>query len=426
MVSISQLVSDNRPDLVPLEELYKHYHANPELSNQEVNTAAHIAEQLRAISSDLIIKTGIGGHGLAAYLHNGSGPIVLLRADIDALPVLELTGLSYASTKRMKDADGVIKPVMHACGHDMHIVCLLGAAKLLVRARAAWAGTVVFVFQPAEERGTGAQAMVDDGLYDPQRHGVPVPDVVFGAHVIPLRAGVIGTRRGLFLTSADSLRVTLHGRGGHSSSPQNSVDPIVMAASTVLKLQTIVSREVNPSDSAVVTVASFHAGDAENIIPDNAVLAIDTRSISPSTRAHVLSRIYSIIRAESLSSQAVEEPTIQTTRSYPLTINDDTLTSRLETTFAAQFGVGKFQREVRRMSGSEDFSILATSVGAPYSFFAFGGIDQELWDQAETCGSLEQKIAGNHSGRFVLTLSPTLQTGLDGYAVAALTILTKQ
>jgi amidohydrolase len=247
MPNISEIATKHRPELNKYEDLYKHFHANPELSNQEKETAARCVSELRAISGDFDIKTGIGGHGIAAILRNGGkGPTVLLRADFDALPIEERTGLAYASKKRMRDADGVDKPVMHACGHDMHISCLLGAAEALVSAREEWAGTLVLIFQPAEERGTGAQAMVDDGLYDPERHGVPVPDIVLGAHVMPHRAGVIGTRRGLLMSAADSMRVTLHGRGGHASMPHRLVDPVVMAASTVMRLQTIVSREVDP------------------------------------------------------------------------------------------------------------------------------------------------------------------------------------
>jgi amidohydrolase len=246
MPNISEIATKHRPELNKYEELYKYFHANPELSNQEKETAARCVSELRAISSDFDIKIGIGGHGIAALLSNGSGPTVLLRADFDALPIEERTSLPYASKKRMADADGVDKPVMHACGHDMHISCLLGAAEALHSARETWSGTLVLVFQPAEERGTGAQAMVDDGLYDPKRHGVPIPDVVLGAHVMPHRAGVIGTRRGLLMSAADSMRVTLHGRGGHASMPHRLVDPVVMAASTVMRLQTIVSREVDP------------------------------------------------------------------------------------------------------------------------------------------------------------------------------------
>jgi amidohydrolase len=246
MPTISELATSYRPSLTKYEHLYKHFHANPELSNQEEATAARCVSELQTISPDFDIKPNIGGHGIAAILFNGPGSTVLLRADFDALPIEERTGLPYASKIRMHDADGVEKPVMHACGHDMHISCLLGAAETLVAAREKWSGTLVFVFQPAEERGTGAQAMIDDGLYDSERHGVPVPDVVLGAHVMPHRAGVIGTRRGLLMSAADSMRITLHGRGGHASMPHRLVDPVVMAASTVMRLQTIVSREVDP------------------------------------------------------------------------------------------------------------------------------------------------------------------------------------
>lgn len=246
MSNLSELASKHRPDLSKYEDLYKHFHTHPELSNQEKETAARCVSELQSISGEFDIKTGVGGHGIAAILCNGSGPVVLLRADFDALPIEERTGLPYASKKRMVDADGVEKPVMHACGHDMHISCMLGAAEALSAARKSWSGTLVLAFQPAEERGTGAQAMIDDGLYDPKRHNVPVPDIVLGAHVMPHRAGVIGTRRGLLMSAADSMRVTLHGRGGHASMPHRLVDPVVMAASTVMKLQTIVSREVDP------------------------------------------------------------------------------------------------------------------------------------------------------------------------------------
>jgi amidohydrolase len=425
MAFISQLVANHRPDLNALQELYKYYHANPELSNQESETAAHLAARLSEITPELTIKPHIGGHGLAGILYNGVGPTVLLRADFDALPVLERTGLPYASTKRMKDADGVEKPVMHACGHDMHIACLLGAASLLCSAKASWSGTLVLAFQPAEERGTGAQAMVDDGMYDVGKHAVPVPDVVLGAHVMPFRSGVIGTKRGLVATSADSLRVTMYGRGAHASQPHVAIDPVVMAASAVMKLQTIVAREVDPADTAVVTVASIHAGDAENVIADDAHLAIDTRAVTQRTRIRVLARIKEIVRAESMSAMAVKEPTFVATRSFPLTLNDDVVTSKLEDTFAAHFGEGphKFNRDLPRLGGSEDFSILATAVDKPYCFFMYGGVDQERYDKAEVAGTLEQTIPGNHSALFAPAIMPTLQVGLDGYAVAALTFL---
>ena len=192
MPSITDLITQHRPNLSTYEDLYKHFHAHPELSNQEKETARKICDYLRSISSDFDIRPNIGGHGIAALLFNGSGPTILLRADFDALPVLERTGLDYASKVRMVDADGVEKPVMHACGHDMHITGLLAAAETLFKARESWSGTLLLAFQPAEERGTGAQAMVDDGMYDPKKHGVPIPDVALGGHVVPFRTGVVG------------------------------------------------------------------------------------------------------------------------------------------------------------------------------------------------------------------------------------------
>ena len=426
MASISSLISKHRPSLSTYEELYRYYHANPELSNQEKETAAHIASHLTSkVSSDFDVRTSIGGHGLAALLFNGSGPTVLLRADFDALPVLERTGLEYASKKRMVDADGVEKPVMHACGHDMHISCLLAAAEPLVSCREHWAGTLLLVFQPAEERGTGAQAMIDDGLYT--KHKVPIPDVVLGAHVMPLRAGVIGTKRGLIATSADSMRVTLHGRGGHASMPHNLVDPVVMAAHTIIRLQNIVSREVPPADHVVVTVASVQAGDAENIVVDDAKLAIDVRTSDQKTRDKVRDSIHRIVKAESLASNAVAEPTFEVSRTFPLTINDETVTEKLEATFHAHFGEGAhgYNPDIAKLGGSEDFSILGTAVDRPCSFFMYGGTDPELYDKYEAEGTLSEKVPINHSGLFAPVIQPTLQTGCDGYAGAALTWLIK-
>ncbi|KAF4963963.1 hypothetical protein FSARC_8098 [Fusarium sarcochroum] len=425
--TLSQLVDQHRPDLQPLEELYKHLHLNPELSNQEAETAATIAERIKDIGpDDLIIKPHIGGHGLAAILRNGDGPTVLLRADIDALPVEETTGLEYASTKRMLHAaSGVEKPVMHACGHDIHIVTLLGAAATLFSSRDAWAGTLVLAFQPAEERGTGAQAMVDDGLYT--KHGVPIPDYVLGAHVRPLRAGVIGTRRGLVATSADNFKVTIHGKGSHASMPHTAVDPIAISASAILKLQTIVGREVDPAESSTVTVTSVHAGDAENIIADSAVLGIDTRSTTIATRERLLKRIRTVVEAECSCANVLRSPEFEQTRAFPLTINDVAVTKKVEETFGAHFGEGpeQYDRDMPKLAFSEDFSVLATAVDKPYCFFTYGCVGGEAWDKAEKEGTIAQTIAANHSSKFAPVIHPTLKTGLDGYALGALTFLGK-
>lgn len=426
--ALSLLVNQHRPDLGPLEELYKHLHQNPELSDQESETAALIADKLKVIGpDDLVIKTNIGGHGLAAVLPNGDGPTVLLRADIDALPVEERTGLPYASTKRMMHAaTGVEKPVMHACGHDMHITCLLGAAAALFSARAYWAGTLVLVFQPAEERGTGAQAMIDDGLY--ARHGVPVPDVVLGAHVMPLRAGRIGTGRGIVATSADSMEVTIHGRGSHASMPHTAVDPIVIAASTIMKLQTLVSRETDPSDTSVITVATIHAGDAENVIADSAVLGIDTRSTTVATRERIMRRIKAVVESECACAESTKKPEFKATRSFPLTINDDEVTKKIEDTFSVHFGEerGQYDRNLPRLGGSEDFSILASAVDKPYCFFMYGSIEESRWDRIEAAGTISKDVPANHSPMFAPVIMPTLQTGLDGYVLGALTLLNKK
>lgn len=429
MAAIHDAIEKHRPDLSSYQDLYKHFHANPELSNQEKETAATIAKHLKdEISSDFDVRTGIGGTGIAALFFNGEGPTVLLRADFDALPVEERTGLPYASKKRMVDADGVEKPVMHACGHDMHITSLLAAAKLLVAAKKSWSGTLLLAFQPAEERGTGAQAMVDDGLYDPKKHAVPIPDVCLGGHVMAFRAGVIGTKRGLIASSADSMRITLHGRGGHASMPDRLIDPVVMAASTVMKLQTIVSREVAPQDSAVVTVASIQAGDAENIVVDDARLAVDVRTSNARTREKVKASIKRIVDAESLASNAVKEPTFLTTRSYPLTVNDDEVTAKLEETFKAHFHEDDrgYTSDIPKLGGSEDFSILGTAVNRPCSFWMYGGTDTELWDKCEAEGTLSEKIPINHSGLFYPVIMPTLQVAVDAYAAGALTWLMKR
>ncbi|KAF5662751.1 hippurate hydrolase [Fusarium heterosporum] len=425
--TLSQIVDQHRPDLRPLEELYKHLHLNPELSNQEIETAATIANRLKETGpDDLIIKPHIGGHGLAAVLRNGEGPTVLLRADIDALPVEETTGLEYASTKRMiHTASGVEKPVMHACGHDMHIVTLLGAAATIFSSRAAWSGILVLVFQPAEERGTGAQAMVDDGLYT--KHEVPIPDFVLGAHVRPLRAGTIGTRRGLVATSADNFKVTIHGKGSHASMPHTAIDPIAISANAILKLQTLVSREIDPAESSVVTVTSIHSGDAENVIADSAILGVDTRSTTIATRERLLKRIKTVIEAECSCANVVRSPEIQQTRAFPLTINDEGVTKKVEEAFAAHFGEGpeNYDRNMPRLGFSEDFSILATAVDKPYCFFTYGCVGEEAWDKAEKEGTIAQTIAANHSSKFAPVIQPTLRIGLDGYALGALTFLAK-
>ncbi|KAF2664379.1 metal-dependent amidase/aminoacylase/carboxypeptidase [Microthyrium microscopicum] len=422
MATISDLVTKHRPSLSPYESLYKHFHSNPELSHQERRTAAKIASELAKLNT-YTIHTDIGGHGLAAVFANGPGTTVLLRADIDGLPVAEETGLEYASLVRMQDKSGVEHPVMHACGHDMHITSLLVAAELLVKAKDEWSGTLILCFQPAEERGNGARAMVADGLYEK----VPVPDIVLGGHVMPFRAGTLGTRRGLVASSADSYHCTIYGRGGHGSQPHRTNDPILTAAHTIVRLQSIASREVDPTDSAVVTVGAVHAGTNENIIPSSAELKLDIRALNPTTRSRVYESMKRIIEAESLASNAPRKPELSQTRMFPLLVNDEDVTAKLEVSFKSHFKEGKdgYDANAPRLGGSEDFGELATAVNKPSCFWTYGGVDPEVWDKTEKEGRLMEDIPVNHSPFFAPVISPTLGLAADAYAVAALTWMIK-
>ncbi|KAM0139307.1 hypothetical protein ACHAPC_001304 [Botrytis cinerea] len=427
---LTDILNAHRPELSSYEALYKHFHSNPELSNQEIETSATIVNRLSQISSDFEIKTNIGGYGVAAVLHNGPGPIVLSRADMDALPIEERTGLPYASTKRVVDVHGKEQPVMHACGHDMHITCLLAYAELMVSARDSWHGTIVLIFQPAEERGTGAQSMVDDGLYDSKKHNIPIPDVVFSGHVVPARAGVIGIRPGTMASSCDNLRVTFHGRGGHASMPERLIDPIVMASSAVMRLQTLVSREVHPSEHAVVTCASFISGSttAENVVSDDATITIDIRANDETTRQKLYNGVLRIVKAESAASNAVVEPTITPTRSFPVTYNDGSVTERVGKAFHGHFRPGdeSYVADYPRLSFSEDFCILASAVERPSLLFAYGCTTPEKVDLAQKEGTLAESIPGNHSSLFAPQIFPTMQVGIDAYALSALTWLSEE
>ncbi|KAI9716104.1 MAG: hypothetical protein M1812_005531 [Candelaria pacifica] len=433
--TLTDIVNNFRPSLDPYETLYKHIHRHPELSLQEENTASTCADHLNNLPG-FSVHSNIGGHGLAAVLENGSGKTVLLRADIDALPVEEQTGLPYASRVRMKDDDGVEKPVMHACGHDMHLTSMLAAAELLHKAREKWKGTIILLFQPNEERGagdgsllrisplmtdalsTGAKAMIADGLYDK----IPVPDIVLGQHLQPLRAGVIGTRRGLVASAADGLRITLYGRGGHGAMPHRTIDPVVIAAHVVVRLQTIVAREVDPNDSSVVTVACVQAGMTENIIADYAVLKLNVRNINAKTRDKVLAAIRRMVNAECQASGADKEPLIEPTSHFPFTNNDEAITKELEKTFGEHFG-DQYDLNAPRLGGSEDFPILATARDRPYCFWTVGCIDPDKWDEAEKKGTLLEDIPVNHSPFFAPVIQPTMKAGVDALAVAALTFL---
>ncbi|KAL8739600.1 MAG: hypothetical protein Q9190_007617, partial [Brigantiaea leucoxantha] len=385
--SIKSLLASLPIDLRPYEDLYSHFHSHPELSLQESETASTIASHLRSLNAGYTIHTSIGGHGVAGVLDNGAGKIVLLRADMDALPVGEKTGLDYASKVTMKDNDDLLKPVMHACGHDFHITSLLGAAERLANLKDKWSGTLIVLFQPNEERGAGASAMVEDGLYNK----IPVPDVCLGGHVMAMKAGHVGSRIGTVMSESDRFKVTLFGRGGHGSMPHRTVDPVVMAAHVVLRLQNIVSREVDANEFAVVTVGKLHAGHTENIIADEAEIRVDVRTQKPKVRDQVLAAVHRIVKGECEASGATKEPLIEISSKFPMTVNDESVAKTIEHAFSEYFGP-KFDPNIPCSNASEDFSVLGTSQGRPCCFWFYGGVDEKTWDEKEKAGRIVEDI----------------------------------
>ncbi len=385
-----------------VESVYKDVHRHPELSMQEARTAALAAERLH--SAGFEVTAGIGKTGVVGLLENGDGPTVMLRADMDALPVQEQTGLDYAS-----EHDGV----MHACGHDMHVAWLVGATTSFAAARGAWRGTLVAVFQPAEETAAGARAMIDDGLFE----RFPKPDVVLGQHVMPAPAGSIGTRAGVITSAADSFEIRLFGRGAHGSMPEASVDPVVMAAATVVRLQTIVSREVAAAQSAVVTVGALQAGTKENVIPDEAVIKLNVRTFDEGVRAHVLESIARIVNAEAQASGAPEPPAITPLDRYALVRNDPEAAERVRTAFRAHFGDDRVV-EIPPISASEDFGSFGSEWHAPSVFWTVGGTDPEAYRAAKEAGRLSE-LPTNHNPRFAPVLHPTLETGVAALVTGA-------
>jgi hippurate hydrolase len=406
------------PDL-SLADLYEDLHRHPELSFQEDRTADIAARRLAA--SGYETTTGVGRTGVVGVLRNGEGPTVLVRADMDGLPVEEKTGLGYASTDRGVDPDGAEVPVMHACGHDMHVTCLLGAAARLATERASWAGTLILVLQPAEELGEGARAMLDDGLYD--RFGRP--DVVLGQHVAPLPAGTLGLHPGPAFAAYDALRVTLHGKGGHGSRPETCIDPIVMAAAVVMRLQGIVSREIAGGDTAVITVGTIRGGTKVNIIPDSAELEVSVRTFDPLIRERVLAAIERIVLGEAEASAAPRPPEIETTQSFPLLLNDPAASARTSAALAGAFGAERVF-DPGAVTGSEDVGLFATDAGVPCVYWILGGADPTAFAGAGDAAAIARVVEGlpsNHSPLYAPTIEPTISTGVEALVVAARTWL---
>lgn len=396
-----------------LAAIYRDLHANPELSFQEHRTAAIVAETLTGLGFDVV--TGLGTTGVAGVLANGAGPTVLLRADMDALPVLEDTGLPYASTARGTDADGNDVPVMHACGHDVHVTCLLGAAERMAAERSRWSGTLVVVFQPAEELGGGAESMVADGLFD----RVPRPDIVLGQHVAPLPTGFAGVHAGVAMAAADELTVRVHGVGGHGSRPEATIDPVLLAAAITVRLQGVVAREIAATDAAVVTVGQLHAGTKHNIIPSEAMLGINVRSFDESVRTKVLTAIERIATGEAAASGAPRDPDFDYGARFPATVNDADASERTAAALRRALGEGRvFDPGV--VSGSEDVGVFATAAGVPLVYWFLGGFDPSLFDPAAlAAGRLPENLPSNHSPKFAPVIDPTLESGVAALVAAA-------
>ncbi|GEO13727.1 peptidase [Microvirga aerophila] len=400
--------------LAKLEGVYKDIHANPELSMQERRTAGIAANWLREQGYE--VTEGLGGTGVVGLLRNGEGATVLLRADMDALPMSENTGLPYASTKTGTDpSSGRKTGIAHSCGHDMHVTWLMGATQILAANKDKWRGTVIAVFQPGEETGEGARAMVEDGL----TKRFPKPTVALASHVLPFPADKAFIRPGLMLSQSDSLRVTLFGRGGHGSSPESTTDPVVMAAATVMRLQTVVSREIGMTDNAVVSVGSVQAGSSANIIPNESVLQLNIRTFNDQVRGQVLSSIKRIVNGEATTSGAPKPPEITTLAGeFPLTVNDEDATRKVADALRQRLGSERVG-PASPASASEDFTVIPRAWGdVPSVYWIVGGVEPQKYAEAERTGSLN-KLPSNHSPEFAPVINPTLRTGIEGMLAAA-------
>jgi hippurate hydrolase len=382
--------------------LYVDLHQNPELSSHETQTAAKLAERLRSAGYE--VTEHVGGTGVVAILKNGAGPTIMLRTELDALPVEEKTGLAYASKVHAKDDAGHDVPVMHACGHDLHMASLLGAAEIMAHSKTTWHGTLMLIGQPAEETIGGAKAMIGDGLFT----RFPKPDVAVALHVGNAEAaGTASITPGIYNTNADSLRITIYGKGGHGSAPHTAIDPIVIASRTILALQTIVSREVKPGEMAVVTVGYIQAGTKNNIIPDHAEMGLTVRTFKQDVRKQVLAAIERITKAEAAAAGAPREPLVEHYEGTDLVYNNPALAARLRAPLEAALGKGKVIIG-EPITPSEDFSYFIEQ-GVPGFYFSLGGADPEKLAQAKASGVM---LPSNHSPLFTPDVDPSLHAGI--------------
>jgi amidohydrolase len=398
-----------------LMDLYRHFHQNPELSFQEKETAARLAKELKGAGYE--VTTGVGGHGVVALLKNGEGKTVMVRTDLDALPVVEQTELAYASQVKVKDETGNEVGVMHACGHDMHIACLIGVARYFAEHKDAWQGTVMLIGQPAEERGAGAKAMLDDKLFD--RFGKP--DYALALHVFPeLPAGHVGFRAGYAMANVDSIDIVVKGKGGHGAYPHTTIDPIVQAAELVLSLQTIVSREIKPINPAVVTVGAIHGGSKHNVIGGECRLQLTVRSYSDDVRAQILEAIQRKAKAIAMAYRA-PEPEVTISEGTPALFNDEKLSERIAPALEAAVGKGKSHSAEPSMGG-EDFGRFGRA-GVPIVMFGLGALDGKRLVRLKELGQSPPSL---HSPVFFPDEPElTLTTGVTAMTSAALELMKK-
>ena len=404
-----------------LFELYKHLHTHPELSLHEEMTGERVAEELKRAGFD--VTSRVGGHGVVAVLKNGPGPVILVRTDLDALPVKEQTGLPYASKARATDDSGNEVDLMHACGHDVHMTVLIGTARLLSQFKDRWQGTVVMIGQPAEEKGGGARSMLKDGLFT----RFPKPDACVALHdKADLAAGVVGTIEGYALGNVDSVDVVIRGAGGHGAWPHKTKDPIVLAAETVLALQTIVSREIEPGQPAVVTVGSIHGGTKHNIIPDEVTLQLTLRSYTDEVRQQTIAAVKRITRGLAQAAGIPEDrmPIVTLKDEFtPATYNDPALTRRISSTLKGWFGESNVVA-VKPVMGGEDFSEYGrTKDKIPICLFWLGAVKREVAEEAEKTG---KSLPSLHSSQFAPDPEPTIKTGVIAMAAVVLELMEKK
>ncbi len=400
-------------ELASLNQLYLYFHSHPELSYDEKETSARLAKELSHVGAE--VTPNVGGHGVVGVLKNGEGPTVMIRTDMDALPIVENTDQPYASTVKVTDKSENTVGVMHACGHDLHMTNLVGVARFLSQHRALWSGTALFVCQPAEERGAGSQAMIDDGLFD----RFPKPDFALALHVFPdLPTGYVALRAGYVMANVNSVDVTLHGRGGHGAFPQSTVDPIVQAAKYILDLQTIVSREVNPIEPAVITVGSIHAGTKHNIISDTCELQLTVRSYSDEVRALLLEAIERKAKAAAASVNA-DEPTISISEGTPSVFNDEDLVERIRPVFEELLGQDHVV-DSKPVMGGEDFSNYSREGKFPSLMFSLGAVEGRRIARYQKLGISNPSL---HSAEFYPDFEAALRTGVTTMSGAAISLM---